>query len=216
MKILLIADNEENILWDRWSTNGAKLLADVDLILSAGDLSPYYLEFLVTMTNVPLLYIRGNHDGQYDEHPPEGCVNIDEQIFVFRGFRIAGLSGSMKYRNGKDMYTENEMRRKVFRLKRNLRRFEIRNRLKGKESAKQERDHKIDILLTHAPCKGYGDREDLAHTGFSCFNLILEELRPVIHCYGHVHKEYGNFNRMMDHPSGTKLINGCGMFMIEI
>ena len=56
MKILLIADHEDKALWDYWSKQTQDRLADVNLILSAGDLDADYLEFLVTMLNVPLVY----------------------------------------------------------------------------------------------------------------------------------------------------------------
>jgi len=39
---------------------------DVELVLSCGDLPYYYLEYIVSMLNVPLLYVHGNHDA-----PPE-------------------------------------------------------------------------------------------------------------------------------------------------
>ena len=56
MKILLIADEESKILWDYFDP---ERLEGVELILSAGDLKSSYLEFLVTMLNIPLLYIHG-------------------------------------------------------------------------------------------------------------------------------------------------------------
>ena len=55
MKILLVADREERALWGAWSEDMRQRLSDVSLILSAGDLDPAYLEFLVTMLNVPLV-----------------------------------------------------------------------------------------------------------------------------------------------------------------
>lgn len=70
MKVLAIADVEERCLWDFYSE---KRFGDVDLILSAGDLDPDYLEFLVTVTNKPLLYVRGNHDDRYARRAPGGC-----------------------------------------------------------------------------------------------------------------------------------------------
>ena len=73
----------------------------------------------------------------------------------------------------------------------------------------------FDILLTHAPCKGYGDLEDLPHTGFDCFNRLLNKYSPQLHCYGHVHQEYGNFRRRIEHPSGTLLVNGSGHCIID-
>ena len=129
MKILLISDNEESFLWENWSEATAERLADVGLVLSAGDLKAAYLEFLVTMLNVPLVYVRGNHDGMYDKRPPEGCINADGRVVEVdcgRGpsgykIRILGLGGSMRYRdNADDMYTEDEMKRRIAGLRRTV------------------------------------------------------------------------------------------------
>ena len=62
MKILTVADAEERCLWDCYD---AERFADIDLILSAGDLDADYLEFLSTVVNKPLFYVRGNHDDAY-------------------------------------------------------------------------------------------------------------------------------------------------------
>ena len=62
MKILAIADVEEKSLWDFYDREKTK---GVDLIISCGDLNRHYLDFLVTMTNCPLLYVHGNHDDDY-------------------------------------------------------------------------------------------------------------------------------------------------------
>lgn len=205
MKILLIADREEKSLWGDWSAGMRERLSGVGLILSAGDLAPEYLEFLVTMLNVPLVYVRGNHDGRYDERPPEGCINADGRIVEAAGLRILGLGGSMRYKPGDpDMYTEREMSRRIRPLQLKM----AAGRFSGRDG--------FDILLTHAPCRGYGDMEDLAHTGFECFNGLLEKYRPKVHCFGHVHQEYGQFKRTMQHPSGATLINACGYYIYEL
>ena len=67
MKILLVSDEEDKYLWDYYRPGR---LAGIDLILSAGDLKAEYLSFLVTMANRPLLYVPGNHDGDYARRPP--------------------------------------------------------------------------------------------------------------------------------------------------
>ena len=196
MKILLIADEEQKSLWDYYDpcrTEG------IDLIISCGDLHPDYLEFLVTMTNCPLLYVRGNHDGVYDRNPPDGCIPIDDRVYDFRGLRILGLGGSMRYHEGRDMYTEQEMRRRIRKLNSRL------VLMNG-----------FDMLLTHAPAEGYGDMDDLPHRGFACFNELIEKWRPAYMCYGHIHKEYGCFRREIEHPSGTRLLNACGSTLLEI
>lgn len=236
MKILLISDVEERLLWDNWNDATAQSLADVGLVLSAGDLKPEYLEFLVTMLNVPLVYVRGNHDGMYDKRPPEGCENADGKLIEVdcgRGdsmqkVRILGFGGSMRYRDdSSDMYTEREMEQRVRKAERSIILQKVADAVKelmspDKDLKSQdaggsaaEKRPPFDILLTHAPCRGYGDMEDLPHNGFECFNDFLNKYSPRLHCYGHVHPEYGAARRHMIHPSGTMLINCSGHYIID-
>ena len=204
MKILLLADREEKRLWGDWSQSTREQLSEVELILSAGDLDPDYLEFLVTMLNKPLVYVRGNHDGKYAERPPEGCIDADGRIVVAGGLRILGLGGSMRYKPGAaNMYTEAEMRMRILAVSGRL----VMGRFNGGGG--------FDILLTHAPCRGYGDMEDLPHRGFECFNGLLMVNKPKLHCFGHVHQEYGQFKRTLEHPSGTTLVNACGYHIFD-
>lgn len=221
MRILLIADREERYLWDSWNESTARALSDVGLVLSAGDLKPAYLEFLVTMLNVPLVYVRGNHDGYYDVHAPEGCMSADGKILDVEcdngtekmNLRILGLGGSMRYNdNPSDMYTEQEMRARVRRAELDIAKRRLASKL---VSNMDEHAPDFDILLTHAPCRGYGDMADLPHMGFECFNDLLKKYSPRLHCYGHVHQEYGEAKRHMIHPSGTLLINSCGHYIID-
>lgn len=83
------------------------------------------------------------------------------QRITYRGIRIAGLGGSMRYRDGANMYTEREMAKRVRKLSRKV-------RMVGG----------CDILLTHAPAAGMGDLDDLPHRGFECFNAVLESWGP--------------------------------------
>jgi len=196
MKILLLADREEPGLWDYYQPSKTK---DIDLILAAGDLSADYLEFLVTMANKPLFYVRGNHDDGYAVKEPLGCDCIENQIVTYKNIRIMGLGGSMKYRDGKNMYTEREMEKRIRKMKRQL-----------------KKNNGFDILLSHVPPLGYGDLEDLPHLGFDCFNDLLNTYHPAYHVHGHIHQEYGNFERYVTHPSGTVIVNACGSCVIEI
>ena len=196
MRVLVLADREEKSLWDFYDPEN---FLGLDLILSCGDLDPAYLEFLVTMSNVPLLYVRGNHDGKYDTKPPLGCVDIDNRIYDFKGLRILGLGGSMRYKPGPDQYTEREMARRMARLRGQI-------ALKGG----------FDILLTHAPARGFGDLPDLPHRGFDSFNRLLTAYHPAYMLHGHVHQEYGRFVRERQHPCGTRIINACGKVWLNI
>jgi len=160
---------------------------DVDLVLACGDLPPYYLEFIVTMLNVPLLYVFGNHDqgtftadGEF-KHAPEGCLNVDERVVKVKGLLIGGLEGSMRYSHrGDHQYTEGEMRYKALRMAPTL----WWNRLRHGRA--------LDILITHAPPYGIHDGADLCHTGFKTFLHMMDIYRPryLIHGHRHVYRPH--------------------------
>ena len=222
MKILMISDYEEKSLWDYWNESTAQRLSDVGLVLSAGDLHHSYLEFLVTMLNVPLVYVRGNHDSCYDDEPPEGCEDADGKLVEVecgygqnkKKIRILGLGGSMRYNdNAGDMYTEREMAARIKRAEKDVAKRRMLDILAGHYSP--DKGSAFDILLTHAPCRGYGDMDDLPHRGFECFNDLLYKYSPRLHCYGHVHQQYGEARRHLIHPSGTLLINCNGQYIID-
>lgn len=92
MKLLCIADEECKALWDYYTPDK---IEGVDLIIACGDLNRQYLEYLATMAPVPFLYVHGNHDENYDHHPPEGAICLDDDLFVYHGLRIVGLGGSL-------------------------------------------------------------------------------------------------------------------------
>lgn len=197
MKLLIVSDHEEKALWDYYHKDRVK---GVDLMISLGDLKADYLEFLVTMVNKPLLYIPGNHDTQYVVKPPEGCDLIDGDVYDFRGLRILGLGGCMRYKDGPYQYTEAQMARRIRKLAPKI-------TLMGG----------FDVLVTHAPAKGFGDLQDLPHNGFSCFNELTEKWNPKYHFYGHVHREYvGGKPVDFTAPCGTRIFNCSGYRIVEI
>ena len=196
MKLLLISDEEDKYLWDYYRPGN---LDGVDLILSAGDLKANYLSFLVTMSNRPLLYIHGNHDGTYDRQPPEGCSCVDDRLVVVNGLRILGLGGSLRYNGGPYQYSERQMLRRINRLY-----FKIR------------RAGGIDIVLTHAPVAGYGDGEDFAHRGFEAFLPLLDHWQPSYLIHGHVHKRYNLSQQRVLQYKNTTIINCNGKYYLDL
>ncbi len=194
MRILVLADQECPALWDYFDR---KKLAGIDLIISCGDLKAEYLSFLVTFTSAPVLYIHGNHDERYKEHPPEGCICIEDDIYDFQGVRILGLGGSIRYRYGTYQYTQQEMVKRVKKL---------RYKLKKKKG--------FDILVTHAPAFGLNDGNDLPHTGFKAFNMLLDEYKPYYHLHGHVHLNYGRHPRICRYGD-TTVINGYERYVFD-
>ena len=171
MKILLLSDEEDPYLWDFYRPGR---LDGYDLIISAGDLDPEYLSFLVTMGRAPVLYVHGNHDGRYAKHPPEGCDCIEDRVVTYNGVRILGLGGSARYSGDPFQFTERQMRRRIRRVNGRIR------RAKG-----------VDLIVTHAPPKGLGDDSDYAHRGFEAFLPLIERWKPKALVHGHVHLRFG-------------------------
>lgn len=196
MKILVVSDEISPYLYDYYTPGK---LDDIDLIISCGDLKPEYLSFLVTLSHAPLFYVHGNHDGRYEQHPPEGCDCIEDKIVTFRGVRILGLGGSRAYSGGPHQFTEQQMRRRIRRLYFNLRRS------KG-----------VDIIVSHAPVLGYGDLEDRVHQGFESFRFLIDRYKPRYFLHGHVHLRYLPNASRINTYNGTTIINACERYILEI
>ena len=196
MKILLLADQAEPTLWEYLDR---RKLEGVDLILSCGDLPASYLSFLTCFTNAPNLYIHGNHDGKYEKKPPEGCICIEDAIYVHEGVRILGLGGCMRYNKGPHQYTEKQMAKRVRKLWFRL-----------------WRSRGFDILLTHSPAYHLGDDTDLAHRGFEVFRHLMDKYKPKAFVHGHVHQSYRyDFKRERTYGD-TRIINACGYTYLEL
>lgn len=193
MRILVVSDEESKSLWDYYDESKLK---GIDLILSCGDVSPKYLSFLVTFSRAPLLYVYGNHDSQ----EPEGCICIEDQIYTYKGLRILGLGGSMRYRpGGEHQYTESQMKWRI-----SLLRWQLK-RKKG-----------FDILLTHAPAKDLGDGDDLCHTGFQCFLELMDKYKPKYFIHGHMHLNYGGRAKRLQQYKDTIVINGYEAYVVDV
>ena len=196
MKVLVVADEESPYLWDYYQPGR---LQGIDLIISCGDLDRHYLEFLVTMANVPLLYVPGNHDKSYLSRPPEGCECVDDRLVKCKGLRILGLGGCLRYNYGVYQYTDKEMAQRIRKL-----RFSI--MMAGG----------VDIIITHAPPRGYGDQDDFAHKGFSAFLPLLDKTKPDFLFHGHVHPRYGfQIPRFVTYGS-TTIYNSVGWHIVDV
>lgn len=196
MKILTLSDEICPALYDYYTPGR---LADYDLIISSGDLNAKYLSFIVTMARAPVLYVHGNHDVGYSRTPPEGCDCIDDQLIVYKGVRILGLGGCKKYRNAPHQYTEKEMQKRIRRLRWKLWRH------KG-----------VDIVVTHAPPRGLGDSDDVAHEGFEALLELMDKYHPKYLIHGHVHLNYGMDKTRVREYGETKVVNAFERYVLEI
>lgn len=156
--------------------------------------------FLATFTTAPVIYVHGNHDDKYERISPEGCICIEDDIFVYKGVRILGLGGSMRYRPGTHQYTDWEMMKRIWNLKMQL---------------KLLRRGGFDILVTHAPAYELNDGDDLPHRGFKIFNKLIEKYSPKYFLHGHVHMKYGLKHKRHDTYKNTQVINAFERYVFE-
>lgn len=195
MKILAVADRPAPILYDHFNPDR---FSDIDLVLSCGDLRANYLSFLVTMLNVPVYYVRGNHDYRYETEPPGGCEDIDMRIVNFQGLRILGLEGARKYTNRAVQYTEWGMYWRVLKM---VPRIWVK---KG-----------IDIVIAHAPPLDIHDAEDRCHRGFSSFRWLIDKFQPKFFLHGHVHLNYTPSRKRVTKVGNTYVINVDGYYVFD-
>lgn len=195
MKILAVSDMESKYYYDYYTPGK---FDEFDLILACGDLHREYLEFLVTMSRCPVVYVHGNHDERFEKQPPEGCICADGQIVVINGVRILGLGGSQRYKKSKCMYTEKEMKLRVCKLL---------------PSILWHRG--FDILLTHAPARHINDTEAITHRGFECFVELMDRFRPKYFIHGHVHMNYGAHIPRKEQRGDTTIINAYDHYGFE-
>jgi hypothetical protein len=209
-RILAIADEVVDSL-------GPETLGTIqpDLVISCGDLPFDYLEYLVTLARVPLVFVRGNHDpgrtarqstsafpGAREDGPaaaPGGCIDVDGTVVREADLVIGGLGGSIPYANGPNRYTEAQMRRRAALLT-------ARAYLRGRRT--------LDILVTHAPPRGVGDADDPAHVGFAAFHGVVRRLSPALLVHGHVHP-YGP-SPPERRIGSTRVVNAVGSRVIDL
>ncbi|MBQ7860399.1 MAG: metallophosphoesterase family protein [Faecalibacterium sp.] len=193
MKILALADEPCQVYW---GTDARTRLAGIDLILSCGDLPHHYLEYLTNYTTAPIGYVNGNHDREQ----PGGCLCAEDTVVKCCGLRIAGLGGSIRYDpHAEHQYTEQEMTRRAAKLNRAIRKA-----------------GGVDILLAHSPARGLNDGPDFAHTGFDCFNRLLDEHTPDYFIHGHVHFSYNPALPRVVQRGETTVINACERHLFEL
>jgi 3',5'-cyclic AMP phosphodiesterase CpdA len=218
-RLLGIADEVDRDLYDPHIKE-----LGVDLVISCGDLPFDYLEYIVTVLNVPLLFVPGNHDPDLKGRPldadlfglmrksrgdewdlrgpgPPGCINIDGRVVDEAGLRVAGLGGSVRYSPGPNQYTQAEMISRALRL-------EMRARLKRGGPG-------IDVLVAHSPPLGVGDDpDDPAHQGFRALRGLVKRLSPRVLLHGHIHP-YGTQKPVL-RLGTTEVHNVVGHKVLEV
>jgi calcineurin-like phosphoesterase family protein len=201
LRVLAVSDEvDESLDADRLRRIGP------GLVVSCGDLPFDYLEFIVTMANVPLVFVPGNHDPDVSGRPrrsgpfsPSTVVTGQAAGPILLPARLTpGTRGPLGAMNahglviraaglrigglgGSMRYREGPNQYTEKQMARTARRL-IRRAKRGRV-----RRPFLDLLLTHAPPAGLGDEDDQAHRGFHAFHDLVRKVQPRLLVHGHVH-----------------------------
>jgi uncharacterized protein len=206
VKILAVSDEVVDRLYSLCATGHFR---EIELILGCGDLPYSYLENLLTILNVPLFYVPGNHDPNYNPENSlarvEGGSNLDLKLVRFRKFLIGGFGGSVLYRpDGTNQHSQTEAYLRAFRM---LPRLWL-NRINYGRS--------LDILITHSPPFGIHDDDTQAHQGLSALNWLIRVAKPRYHFHGHTHFQRGNLSPSESTQGLTKIMNVFPYKIIDV
>jgi uncharacterized protein len=206
VKILAVSDEVVDRLYSLCATGHFR---EIDLILGCGDLPYPYLENLLTMLNIPLFYVPGNHDPNYnpDNHLArvEGGSNLDLKLVRFRKFLIGGFGGSVLYRpDGTNQHSQTEAYLRAFRM---IPRLWL-NRINYGRS--------LDVLITHSPPFGIHDDDTQAHQGLRAINWLIRVAKPRYHFHGHTHFQRGNLSPSESTQGLTKIMNVFPYKIIDV
>ena len=166
IKILFITDTHNCLAYDTETLQQIKNATDYDYCILLGDHSAMDLDVITKI--IPkdkLCGVLGNHDS-WEKYKEYSIKNIDGQVVEIKGVRIAGSSGSFKYKNSEEyaLYTHEES-------------VEIANKMGN-----------ADILVTHDKPfikKEFGD----AHDGLKGITQYIYEKHIPLHIHGHLHEE---------------------------
>jgi hypothetical protein len=214
VRALAVSDEVEAAL-----CSGAGRRYAVDLIVAAGDLPFDYLAELSDHVDRPGVLVPGNHDPDISGYTqrrglwmraglpalwpgPAGFDDADGRVLDVAGIRFAGLGGCVRYRSGPNQWTQNQQARRARRL------------VRAARWATRRDGRPVDVLLTHAPPRHCGDREDGPHHGFDCLHAVVAALRPRLLVHGHIHPHGEPVpDRML---GDTRVVNVVGRRVLEL
>lgn len=206
MKALVVSDVVTPLIY---SPQIRQRFSHINLVFGCGDLPYYYQEYIVSLLDVPLYFVRGNHDKEIEygsgasRRAPGGGIDLHRRVINYRGLLIGGVEGSLRYREGPFQYSQFQMWKHVISLIPML----ITNRvLYGRY---------LDVFVTHAPPIGIHDQDDLTHRGIEAFRWLIKVFKPAIHLHGHIHVIMPN-TITVTHVDHTTVINGYGFREIDL
>ncbi|MFN2112931.1 MAG: metallophosphoesterase, partial [Anaerolineales bacterium] len=200
LKALSVSDRVDSSLLEREAFDQFK---DIDLILSCGDLPYYHIEKLFQLYEVPVLYVRGNHDPRVEYGKsgplfgPRGGIDLHKRVVVLNELIFLGFEGSLPYKDGPFLYSQGEMWRFVISTVPKL----IWNKLSYGRF--------LDVVIAHSPPFGVHDQDSNVHGGYKAFRWLIKTFQPTYFFHGHIHV-YGDDQTTDTVVDRTLVINTYG------
>lgn len=210
MNILCISDWIDPIIY---SEKLKYRMQDIDLIISCGDLSVNYLDFIMSELNKPLFYVVGNHNnpkdyiklpgGRAKVNIPQCFKNCHLKSYRVNNLLIAGFEGSVWYNGGPFQYKHWEVYISLLKL------------IPGLIYNKIVHGRFLDVFVAHSPPYQVGDRPDPCHNGLKGFNWFIKKFKPEFFIHGHIHLYDRNSEREIIYHN-TKVINISGFYKLKV
>lgn len=165
IKILFIADTHNCLYGNSKILEELKKQKDYDFCILLGDHSTNDLNEILQIIPINKIYgVLGNHDG-WDKYKQFGINDINQKIININGVKIAGISGSYKYKNVSDyvLYTHEQS-------------LEIADKME-----------QADILVTH-DIPFLCDNHNPVHDGLKGITKYIYKNQIPIHIHGHLHE----------------------------
>ena len=205
-KVLAVSDIELDFIY---SSRVRERFQHIDMIIGCGDLPYYYMEYLISVLNKPLFFVRGNHSNiveytsEGSQSEPRGGVDLHNKVVIEHGIILAGIEGSLKYRDAPFQYSQPGMWMHVLHLIPAL----LRNQaIYGRY---------LDVFVSHAPPWGIHDQSDLPHQGIKAFRWLIKVFKPAYHFHGHIHL-YRHDEVKVTRYLNTNVINAYGFIESSI
>lgn len=234
MKILCVSDYVDPLIYNQ---NVKEVFSDIDLILCAGDLPMDYVDFIVTVFNLPTYFVFGNHNlkefhyyhrearatpsskmvHEYaDTSHAHGATYLGFKTFEDARFKIKNPKNG-KYTplliagcSGSMKYNKGLNQYSDFQMKLKLLKLApklIKNKIKY--------GRYLDIFMTHASPRHIHDHEDPCHIGFEAYNWFIEKYKPTYMVHGHIHL-YDMREERIGKYYETTVVNAYAHCVIEL
>ncbi|RMZ95347.1 Metallophosphoesterase domain-containing 1 [Brachionus plicatilis] len=183
IRIVCISDTHTNV--------STSMIPRADILIHAGDFLRigsisefnHFLDFLASLTHVQYkIIIAGNHDRFFDQkyykkdfmkyvdQISKHCIYLQDRAIELFGLKIYGSPWQPVHCGN------------AFQLERGEQLLEKWNQIPDD----------TDILITHGPPLGFGDKIGVRHVGcVELLNTVVERVKPKLHVFGHIHEDHG-------------------------